>query len=178
MPGETQKKIVLSLMGALGASTNAVCALTDPAGWAGGSGAVIFFGILFVGAGLSHFKLQGEYESMMPPQGAWGGLWALPGSETFHVQWTGVAEALGGLALLLSLLYPVSETVPLRRPAAALSLFWLVVAVTPANLFMATHNAPGPGPKGVVLPLSGHVFRFLMQIALLSSLWGVFDASV
>ncbi len=79
-------------------------------------------------------------------QGAWG-LWHLPGSDSFHVNWTGVAEAAGGVGLLASTLPPVADALPWLRSTAALGLFLLSVAVTPSNIFMATHNAPGPGPK-------------------------------
>lgn len=177
LPPEQQQQVVIAILGGLGLSTNLVSALSDPGSWAGGIGAVVFFGLLFVAAGWSHFKLPGEYESMMPEKGAWGGLWNLPGDASWHVQWTGVAEILGGLGLLLSLLDPVSEILPVR-PVSSLALFWLVVAVTPANIYMATHNAPGPGPKGTVLPIGGHLLRLVMQVALLTSLWGVFEASL
>jgi uncharacterized membrane protein len=79
-------------------------------------------------------------------QGAWG-FWNLPGSASFHVYWTGVAELAGGLGLLSSTLPAVSEMLPWLQSTSALGLCALSVAVTPSNIFMATHNAPGPGPK-------------------------------
>jgi len=109
---------------------------------------------------------------MMPRRGAWG-LWYLPGSASFHVNWTGVAEVLGGVGVLVGSLSPVAEVVPGLRETAALGLFWLTVAISPANLYMATHNAPGPGPAGAVIPPAGHATRFVLQVLLLSVLWGL-----
>lgn len=79
-------------------------------------------------------------------QGAWG-LWYLPGSDEFHVEWTGVAEVLGGLGMLAAQVPAVQQAVPWLYNASAAGMFALAVAVTPSNIFMATHNAPGPGPK-------------------------------
>ena len=95
------------------------------------------------------------------------------GSASFHVNWTGVAEVAGGAGVLLGALPPVAEAVPSLGPTAALGLFWLTWAVTPANIYMATHNAPGPGPAGAVIPAAGHAVRGLLQVFLLSVLWGL-----
>lgn len=43
-----------------------------------------------------------------------------------------------------------------------------------------THNAPGPVPESVApgaLPWQGHLARGLMQVLLLSTLWGIATAS-
>lgn len=58
-----------------------------------------------------------------------------------------LTQLAGGVGLLASTLPPVSDALPWLQSASALGLFALAVAVTPANIFMATHNAPGPGPK-------------------------------
>ena len=47
-----------------------------------------------------------------------------------------------------------------------------VFAMTPANIYMWTHNAPGPGPAEPIPP-AGHAFRGVMQVLLLSILWGL-----
>jgi uncharacterized membrane protein len=126
----------------------------------------------FVPAGVAHFALHDSFCTMMPRPGAWG-VWYLPGSASFHVNWTGVAEALGGFGVLAGSLAPVAQALPGLHEASALGLFWLTVAVSPANLYMATHNAPGPGPAGTVIPPAGHAVRFLMQVLLLSTWWGL-----
>lgn len=84
-----------------------------------------------------------------------------------------MAEVAGGAGVLLGALPPVASAFPALGPSAALGLFCLTWAVTPANVFMFTHNAPGPGPAGTVIPAAGHLVRFGLQIFLLSILWGL-----
>ena len=55
-------------------------------------------GAFYMAAGIAHFTAQQSFEAIYPPQGTWG-FWALPGSATFHVAWTGVAELAGGFGL-------------------------------------------------------------------------------
>jgi len=108
-------------------------------------------GAVFMAAGAAHFSVKDEFVNIMPPQGAWG-LWYLPGSKEFHVEWTGVAEFGLGLALLGGFISNIfmpgvlSETIV---PTAALGLLILTVAVTPANIYMYTHGArlPMEGPE-------------------------------
>jgi uncharacterized membrane protein len=75
--------------------------------------------------------------------------------------------------VLLGALPPVAAAAPWLGPTAAGGLYALTWAVTPANIFMATHNAPGPGPAGAVIPPAGHAVRGLLQVFLLSVLWGL-----
>ena len=82
-------------------------------------------------------------------------------------------QIAGGVGLLASTLEPVSDVLPGLRSASALGLLALAIAVTPANIFMATHNAPGPGPAGQVTPPAGHAFRAVMQVLLWSALWAL-----
>jgi uncharacterized membrane protein len=101
------------------------------------------------------------------------------GSDKFHVQWTGVAEVLGGLGLCLGAL-PLDFIPAWLSPASAYGLCLLTAIVTPANLYMYTHNAPGPIPENVntgPIPWQGHLARGLMQVLLLSTLWGIATAS-
>jgi uncharacterized membrane protein len=81
---------------------------------------------LFVIAGAMHFILPAAYERILPP--------FLPQLFLSHrfavIALTGVAEIAGGLGLLWE---------PTRR-AAAISLALLLIAVFPANLWMATSN--------------------------------------
>ena len=63
-------------------------------------------------------------------------------------------------------------------PTSAYGLFLLTLAVTPANTYMFTHNAPGPLPEDAdesmqVLPWYGHCARGALQVFLLATTWGV-----
>lgn len=98
------------------------------------------------------------------------------GSPSFHVNWTGVAEILGGLGIASALL-PI-DTPEWVVPASSWGIFLLTIAVTPANTYMWTHNAPGPLPEDAdesmaVLPWYGHLTRGLLQVLLLSITWGL-----
>ena len=72
-------------------------------------------GLVYAAAGVTHFTLQEQYENIYPSKGSWG-IWYLPGSPEFHVKWTGVAEILGGVGLLIGGAYdsfmPVSNDIP------------------------------------------------------------------
>ena len=138
-------------------------------------------GITYVAAGVAHFTFHDGFVSMMPHRGAWG-FWNLPGSASYHVNWTGVAEILGGAGLLLgSLTFGLTPNGFERlTPVSAACLFALTLAVTPANAYMFTHNAPGPLPpdadeSALTIPPAGHFARFLLQVFLLSLLHGCID---
>jgi uncharacterized membrane protein len=88
-------------------------------------GILAFF---FVVAGLNHFLTPGPYLRMMPPWLPWH-------SELVWI--SGVAEMLGGLAILI----------PRLRRAAGWGLIALLVAIFPANLQVALH-----GWEGVNIP--------------------------
>jgi uncharacterized membrane protein len=81
----------------------------------------------FIGAGVNHFVKPRPYEAIVPPK--------LHDRRKLVVQVSGVAEILGGLAVL-----PRAT----RRPAGA-ALIALLAAVFPANLHMAT--SPERFPK-------------------------------
>ena len=80
----------------------------------------------FVVAGLMHFVVPGVYVRIVPP--------ALP-SPQLLVAVSGIAEILGGLGLL----------VPWTRRMAAWGLVILLVAVFPANIYMAVAHLPFAG---------------------------------
>jgi len=137
---------------------------------------------------VTHFTLGKEYENTFPTKGAWG-VWYLPGSPQFHVQWTGIAEILGGVGLLIGGAYdafmPVFGECPnvitsagIGSDAAA-GLLLLTAVVSPANIFMYTHGAklPMDGPE---VPVVGHAIRGIMQVVLFGLLYemgeGTFDA--
>jgi len=78
----------------------------------------ILASLLFIAAGISHFRNPDFYQRIVPP--------FLP-SPVALVIISGLAEILGGLGLLI----------PALRRAAAWGLILLLIAVFPANIFMA-----------------------------------------
>lgn len=127
-------------------------------------------GAIYAAAGVTHFTLQEEYENIYPSKGAWG-FWYLPGSPTFHVQWTGVAEFLGGVGLLIGGAFDAFGPVWADCPNvitsagigsdAAAGLLLLTAVVTPANIYMYTHGAKLP-IEGPEVPVAGHAIRGVM----------------
>ena len=85
--------------------------------------------LLFIVGGVLHFFFSEIYLRIMPP--------VLP-APRFLIKMSGVAEIAGGLGLLISKL----------RRAAAYGLALLLVAVFPANLYMAEAHVPFPGIMG------------------------------
>jgi uncharacterized membrane protein len=79
----------------------------------------IVIGVLFVGAGAAHFKWPHMYEAIVPPY--------LPRAHEL-VLVSGAFEILGGLGVML----------PATRTAAGWGLLVLLLAVFPANVYMAT----------------------------------------
>lgn len=136
-------------------------------------------GVIYAAAGVTHFTLQDAYENIYPQKGAWG-IWYLPLSPSFHVKWTGVAEVLGGVGLviggLIDAFAPVYFTSPNLLTNAgigsdsAAALLLLTIAVTPANIYMFTHGArlPVDGPE---IPVAGHAIRGIMQVVLFGLLY-------
>lgn len=109
--------------------------------------------LLFVAAGVNHFiNLDTSiYLKIMPPQ--------LPAPRLL-VYVSGVCEVLGGLGLLL----------PATRRAAGWGLLALLVAVFPANVYMALHHAELGFPAWLAwgrlplqLPLMWWVWRAMKQ---------------
>jgi uncharacterized membrane protein len=89
----------------------------------------ILLAVLFVVAGSLHFLHPAIYLKIIPP--------SLP-AHLAIVYISGAAEILGGLGLL----YPPT------RQAAAWGLVILLIAVLPANIYMATAHLPAPGVMG------------------------------
>ncbi len=85
-------------------------------------------GALYIAAGALHFLLTSRYMAVMPPY--------LPAHHAL-VLISGAAEMAGGAGVLLS--------DPRIRRAAAWGLMALLVAVMPANIYMARVPARFPG---------------------------------
>jgi uncharacterized membrane protein len=82
--------------------------------------AVVVAAVFYLAAGSLHFIKPEQYLRIMPPYIPW---------HAAMVRVSGAFEILGGLGLLL----------PATRRAAAWGLVVLLIAVFPANLYMALH---------------------------------------
>ncbi len=139
----------------------------------------------FIAAGIAHFAIEDTFTSFVPPKGSWGGLWQVPspGSEQlgltyeqYHSFWSGIAEILVGTWLIvatattngvLSFGGASGDLSLLGAAAIPAALMWvLTAAVTPANIYMYTHNPVVPRIPALPYPW-GHGARGLLQCALL-----------
>jgi uncharacterized membrane protein len=108
---------------------------------------VALMGTLYVVAGVLHFVATRRYEAIIPAY--------LPAHRAL-VLISGAAEIAGGLGVL----YPRT-----RRPAA-IGIILLLLAVFPANLWMAQHPERFPG-----IPLWLLWIRLPLQAALIAWAW-------
>jgi uncharacterized membrane protein len=81
---------------------------------------VLLAAVFYVAAGVLHFTKTGFYLKIMPPYIPW---------PLTMVYISGICEVLGGVGLLI----------PHTRRIAAWGLVALLIAVFPANLYMATN---------------------------------------
>jgi uncharacterized membrane protein len=79
----------------------------------------VVLGLAFMGAGVNHFLMPKAYERIVPP--------SMKGRAKNIVAVSGIAELACGVGVLL----------PWTRRSAGLGLIALLVAVFPANLYMA-----------------------------------------
>lgn len=182
----TQKLGILMIVASLGLGTVAIVNLLSvleailPDGWYSAWRDYTWpipFGLIFIAAGVTHFTMKETYTAMVPPKGTWGGLWQVPAPylgqifkdtisyEEYHVYWSGLAEIGGGLLLLASFGFHI---VPMIIPAFL--LFLLLICVTPANIYMATHDVQAPGLPPIPYPV-GHIGRGVLQCILLAMFW-------
>ena len=113
---------------------------------------IYLLSLLFVLAGLNHFRAPNFYRPMMPP-------W-IPFHE-FCIYASGVAEVLLGLALLY----------PAWRVYAGWGLLLLLIAVFPANIYMFQERAGAFAH----LPAWLLLLRLPLQAALM---WWVYRAAI
>lgn len=114
--------------------------------------------VFWIGAGLNHFVNPKPYEAIMPSY--------IP--ESLHepsVFWSGVAEAVGGLAMLSK------ET---RNPLARWWLLGVLAAVFPANVYMATDPQAIKGLPVGKIPEIALWLRLPLQLA---AAWWVWQAT-
>jgi uncharacterized membrane protein len=81
---------------------------------------LVLASLLFIASGLLHFAKPAIYLKIMPPYIPW---------HLAMVHISGICECLGGFGLLL----------PATRRVAAWALVALMIAVFPANIYMATN---------------------------------------
>ncbi|WP_293914007.1 DoxX family protein [Deinococcus sp.] len=104
--------------------------------------------LLFVSAGLTHFLRPEVFDAVVPP-------W-VPLEPRTATLISGAAELAGGLGLLL----------PATRPAASWGLIALLLAVFPANIYMAQHPE-----RYVPIPAWALWLRLPLQAALIWWVW-------
>lgn len=111
---------------------------------------VLLLAALFVGAGVLHFLKPQGFDRIVPP--------GLPLPARTATLLSGAAELAGGLGLLH----------PATRPAARWGLLALLVAVFPANVYMAQE-----AERFRPLPAWALWARLLLQPLLMWAVWRV-----
>ena len=112
---------------------------------------LVLAAVFLIAAGVNHFLKPGVYQAIIPP--------GFP-QPALLVAISGAAEIAGGLGLLIR---------PLRR-AAGWGLIALLVAVFPANLYMAITPVQLPGLQ---VPTWALWARLPLQVVLIAWVWFV-----
>ncbi|MCJ8344704.1 DoxX family membrane protein [bacterium] len=108
----------------------------------------ICLGVLFVGAGFSHFsELKHDYLAMLPPM--------VPGG-MIMIYFTGLCEMIGGVGIQFSK----------KRGPMAIALIIFLIAVLPANVNAAIKEIPFGGKPAIAL-----YPRLTAQFILIALLW-------
>jgi len=184
-PPDEQKLWIGGISGGLLVGTTVLVTILSavesalPPGWFGTLGNLntVPLGLVFAALGAAHFAKKETFVGIVPPVGTWGGLWQVPAPgaeklglsyEEYHTFWSGAAELLGGLLLAASGIGLVPVAV---QQFDAFLMLLLTLAVTPANIYMATHDAQmAGGPPPMAYP-DAHVFRGVIQVLLLADFW-------
>ena len=111
-------------------------------------GLAIALGLAFCRIGLLHWTNPEPFEAIVP---------AYLGAPSFWNLMSGSFEILFGVGLVM----------PRTRKRAAMLLFFLVIAMSLANINMWVNDLPFNGTK---LSTQGHVIRWCVQIVLLLTL--------
>ena len=106
-------------------------------------------GAAFILTGVSHFLMPGKFMEMMPP--------FLP-APVFLIYLSGVFEILGGIGLMIST----------TKKAAALGLMLLLLAIFPANIYVAINNVQLGGFMNYAVY---QWLRLPMQLVLIFWVW-------
>jgi uncharacterized membrane protein len=114
---------------------------------------LLLLGILFIFAGTLHFVNPGFYIGAMPPYIPW---------PLGMIDFTGVAEILGGIGVLV----PDGFVFRSTRTAAAWGLVALLIAVWPVHINMCLHPDQFP-----TIPLWLIWTRLPLQIPLIAWAW-------
>ena len=175
LPLPQQAAVVASVFAALAACVAAAVSLLLPALDAAAPDAMAacraawpLWGLAYAFAGVMHFVAADAFRACMPKRGAWG-FWYVPGSAWFHVAWSGVLEAVVGAALAAGALPAARAAAPELVPRCAAVLLVHTTAVSFANIYMYSHNAPTP-MVGTMTP-AAHAGRFALQAWLLTVEW-------
>lgn len=105
----------------------------------------LFIGFMYIVVGVVYFVVYDGFMFMMLYKGVWG-FWNLSGSASFYVNWTGVAEILGGFGVVFGLflfgfMFDFCEFWLMF--VSVVGLFLLIIVVMFVNMYMWIYNSFG-----------------------------------